>query len=215
MFWTLLTAGLFLLTSLLHLFYCYQENERARRLSKLALMPLLIAFVISVQKGDWPILLIALLFGYFGDILLIYKKNKTMFLLGEMSFFIGHVVYIILFFLKVGFNSPLLAILITVGAALVIQYPLYVIFRPYYKKLTIPNNIYSTILLISLAFAILVVVYQGFLPSILLPIGALCFMVSDSLIAYNLFYKKQKRHDFYIMVFYLLAQVLLSLGILL
>ena len=215
MFWNILTASVFLLTCGIHLFFAYKELETHRRYTKLFLMPLLMAFVISLQQGRWTILLIALAFGFFGDILLIYKHNKVMFLLGELCFFLGHIVYVILFFLEINFANPLLAILLTIGIAMILQFILHRIFKPYYKSLTIPNNIYSTILLVSLGYTVLVPIYQGIYPAILLPIGAICFIISDSLIAYNLFYKTVKRHDFYIMIFYLIAQTLLVLGLLL
>lgn len=215
MIWPLLTFGLFFIASGIHLFFCYKENEKYRRITKLFLMPLLMLFVFTLQTGRWQILLIALLFGFIGDIFIIYKRNKWMFLVGELSFFLGHLVYIYLFFLEVEFINSLLAIMLTLVGAIILQFPLYYKFKPYYKALTIPNNIYSTSLIVLVTFAIFVVIYQGIYPAILLPIGSVSFMVSDSLIAYNLFYKKQKRHDFYIMIFYLLAQILLSLGLLL
>ena len=52
-------------------------------------------------------------------------------------------------------------------------------------------------------------VFLGFLPFL----GAIIFMVSDSLIGINAFHHKISRHEFYIMPTYYLAIFLLSLGV--
>ena len=84
-----LALGLFLACSLFHLVVAFLEKEKLRKISKpFCLLFLSIAVILAVPH--YPMLYIAALAGFVGDIILIWKDNKVCVGLGVVSFWIGH-----------------------------------------------------------------------------------------------------------------------------
>src|SRR4030095_456266 len=97
-FWIIL----FLVILLTDLFAVYTSNETLRYITKPLLMPLLIiyflaetnSFISSLEK--WIIL--ALIFSWAGDVLLMFEsKNENFFTFGLVAFLLAHIFYIIFF----------------------------------------------------------------------------------------------------------------------
>src|SRR5215831_3786940 len=93
---------LFLIILFVNLIAVYSKYETLEFISKLLLVPVLAAYLIS-QTASFnsnlkPWLLIALFFSWVGDILLMFEEKKSIFfLLGLGAFFIAQVFYIIFF----------------------------------------------------------------------------------------------------------------------
>src|SRR6185436_16619471 len=84
------------------LFAVYSNNEAIRYVSKPLLMPLLIVCFIASAK---PIssslvrfIILALVFSWLGDVLLMFESiNKNFFILGLIAFLIAHIFYILFY----------------------------------------------------------------------------------------------------------------------
>lgn len=157
----------------------------------------LACFGIAVTGGSpykWLVAVGALL-GVGGDVflnlryLLAERHQNGIFAIGIGSFLLGHVAYVIALALDDGF-----ALLIAAPVALCIFLPVYFASR---KLLAVPREIYPfglfyiycVILMFTLS-AVTLCRAQGELHRVFAP-GALCFMVSDLILCYQLFGRKK------------------------
>ena len=88
------------------------------------------------------------------------------------------------------------------------------VLMPYLGDLELPVSIYASVISIMLLFA-----FNGFLVwekpgNQLVFLGAIFFIISDSILALNKFYAPIPKSSFFIMLTYLLAQYLIVVGIL-
>ena len=90
-----ITFSLFIIVALLHLYFCIIENEKYRRISKVFVI-LLLALAMIFKTSNY-LLILALFLGNIGDIFLIFKEEKKWcFVVGALSFYLGHIVYFII-----------------------------------------------------------------------------------------------------------------------
>ena len=156
-----------------------------------------------------------LLFGLFGDCFLMFVHlDSNFFILGLISFLIGHVLYITAFYLDYKWQTGIekksswLAI-ITFG---VFGIGFYLYLRPYLDALNIPVMIYAFV--ISL-MAVMAVNRKGRVNTTsfnLIFYGAILFLISDSILAYNKFVSPIKFSGLAIMSTYMIAQYLITMG---
>jgi len=216
-----LALGLFLACSLFHLVVAFLEKEKLRKISKpFCLLFLSIAAILAVPH--YPMLYIAALAGFVGDIILIWKDNKVCVGLGVVSFWIGHGLYIasmiqILYSAGVFANSPFAwgwMILFVVLVMLLSVYPMALITN--HSKIFTAFGIFYSTILICVGAAAIMGTCLGFAQYFyLVIIGDVCFIASDSILAYTIFIKDFKRRDFYIMVTYLLGEAFILSGLVL
>ena len=81
--------GLFGATSLVHLFFCFTENEKVRAITKPFCL-LLIAIFAAIAAPTHPFIYIGALFGAIGDAFLIKNKSPYHFVVGSICFIAGH-----------------------------------------------------------------------------------------------------------------------------
>ncbi|MFD4034813.1 lysoplasmalogenase [Streptomyces sp. NPDC058637] len=186
----------FLTVSAVHLAGLAAGVDAAHLVTKPLLMPLLAAY--AAARGGPRLLIAALLFGWGGDVLLMPGADAA-FLAGMGSFAVGHVCYLRLFgraraSLPAGLAYA--ALLVTFVALLWPGLP---------GELRIPLTGYS-LLLTAMAWR------AGALGRYAALGGAL-FLLSDALIATGIAdWPQLPAHDFWIMLTYLGAQYLLTLG---
>ena len=94
----MIALGLFLLSSLVHLYFVYKENETGRRLTKIIPLSFLSLSSLFLMAG-YSILFLPAIFGFLfsivGDFLLLYKKRGNHYLLlGIFAFFLAHVAFL-------------------------------------------------------------------------------------------------------------------------
>ena len=186
------------------------------------LKPFLIPFLfLAVYScGNFPskkFLLLALTFSWMGDVVLLFAyKAEIYFIIGLIAFLISHIAYIVLFSKQLRINSSRNKAVFWVGITAIIVYLILMlsILLPTLGDLKIPVFVYAIILSTMLLFA-----FKGYLkwskPAggyILL--GAVIFVSSDSILAFNKFYEPIRFSSFLIMATYLLAQYLIIVGIL-
>ncbi len=162
------------------------------------------------------ITLFALFFSWLGDVLLMFQEYKSIFfLLGLVSFLIAHLFYIFAFT-----KTPKSA----KGSSkvLVVAVPVYILIgvgsisflKEGLGEMLIPVIVYSTTIIV---MNIMAVSRYGKVSNSSfwwVMIGAISFLVSDSLIAINKFYAPIAAPSFWIMSTYCLGQFLIVIGIL-
>jgi uncharacterized membrane protein YhhN len=172
------------------------------------LMPLVLGvYLTGAQIFLLPVIL-ALIFAWIGDVLLVRITNILWFKLGLASFLIGHLCYIIAMFGFINlFNIPVLIISVIVAACFgVIAFK---VVKPG-KQMRIPVIAYETIIMLMAIFALQFFLAHQTMFGILIFAGSLCFVTSDTLLALRTF--RRVRIYFGVMVTYIAAQFLIALG---
>jgi uncharacterized membrane protein YhhN len=176
------------------------------------LMPLvLLVYVFGTLGANKEIILwiiLALVFAWIGDILLLKISNLLCFRLGLVSFLIGHLCYIIAMFAFIQpLNIPVLVVCIVVAVCLGII--LYRLVQPS-NEMKIAVFAYETIILAMAIFALQLFVAQGSPFGAFVLAGSICFVASDTALALATF--RQKPYNLFVMITYIAAQLLITLG---
>ncbi|MEO8235293.1 MAG: lysoplasmalogenase [Flavobacterium sp.] len=184
--------------------------------------PFLLPFLILVAyKSDlfatkkW--LLFALIFSWIGDVILMFAdKGELYFILGLVCFLIAHILFIVLFIKQKTEDNYIknwrfwlgfLAVIVYLGCMLSLLFPKL-------GDLKIPVSVYAFTISLMLVMAT-----KGYFSwqkpmNLLILIGALFFITSDSLLAINKFYNPILSANFIIMFTYIVAQYCITAGIL-
>lgn len=207
----------FIAVGMMYLLLLLSGNEDFAWWMKPILLPFLIAAVAASKSFPTKsVLVLALLFSWFGDIVLLFSyKAERYFILGLVMFLIAHLFYIVLFIrqpIKSKGNQRGLGIGIVLIAAYIFAL-LFVLF-PTLGGLKIPVLLYALVI-----SAMLLMTVKGFSrwespANYYLLAGAICFVSSDSLLAFDKFYNPIPLASFNIMSTYLSAQFLIAFGIL-
>lgn len=190
----------------------FEHEDIASSIKPLLVPALLYSFYASVkEKGNYKIIG-ALVLSTLGDILLIFD-GRPFFILGLLSFLLAHVSYVLIFRSRVG--TIKLDFYIVLCSLFILSY--YFFFMkflwPHLGAMRIPVLAYALVISVMLWMALqLLRGTSSFRWHIVL--GALFFVVSDSLLSIQLFYSSFELAHFYVMLTYLLAQFLLVFGIL-
>jgi uncharacterized membrane protein YhhN len=184
--------------------------------------PFLIPFLLLgvYFHSDFPskkFLLTALTFSWFGDIILLFADRDEMyFIIGLIAFLLSHITYILLFNKQIKPKNTKNKAVFWMGVTAIIMYLIVMIamLLPSLGDLTIPVFVYALVISTMLLFA-----FKGFLiwktpANWYILTGAVIFVSSDSILAFNKFYKPVVLSSFLIMLTYLVAQYLIVSGIL-
>ncbi|MEO9076134.1 MAG: lysoplasmalogenase [Gelidibacter sp.] len=156
--------------------------------------------------------LAALVFSLMGDVLLMFvDQSPNFFMFGLASFFLAHVFYIVIF-LKRRNTKTNSAGLITILVVYAIG--LFYLLRNSLGDLLIPVIFYIIIILIMVITAFLRQEKVSKISFILVFLGAILFVISDSILALNKFYMPLRFSSISIMLTYALAQYFIVLGLL-
>ena len=196
------------------LYYEYRENRSGILPTKTALSTL---FVITVLIQPHPIstyyhlLLLGLLFCLGGDVFLALPRDK-MFLLGLLSFLVGHIFYIIGFFSVAHINTWT-----WLGTLIVLAFSGYVYFwlKPHLGTMKVPVLVYTIVITIMLsgAWSILGESNLAGLGRVMVFSGASCFYVSDLFVARDRFMKKEPINRFLGLPLYYTGQFFLAFSV--
>ncbi|GAA1931230.1 hypothetical protein GCM10009716_43090 [Streptomyces sodiiphilus] len=194
----------FVAVAVLHLAGHLAGVELLQQLTKPLLMPALAAWVF-VCRGP-RLLLVALLFGWGGDVLL-QTGNDTLFLFGMASFGIGHLCYLMLFRRFGSFDARRTALFVG-GYAVVTAVTVAALWPDLDAPLRIPVAGYSLLLAVMACFAAAGAGWRA-------GIGGALFLLSDTLIAVRMAeWQLLPAHGFWVMLTYVAAQYLLADGLL-
>ena len=206
----LISLAILGVVSVVYLISLFFKQGIFQSVLKSCLMPLVLAvYIFGADKILLPVVL-GLVFGWAGDVLLLKISDLRFFRLGLASFLIGHIFYIIAMFAFAGpFHVTALVISIVIAACIGVL--LFKIIRPA-VEMSIPVIAYETIILTMAIFALQLFLAQGSSFGALVLAGSICFVVSDSTLAYDTFRKGPKYGFFIVMLTYIAAQLLITLG---
>jgi uncharacterized membrane protein YhhN len=171
------------------------------------------AHVKNITKGISKWVLFALLFSLAGDILLMFmEKNSVFFLLGLSAFLIAHIFYII-FFNKVWISEKVKNNYLLVAVVLVYYVALISILLPYLGDMKIPVLVYGFVISWMLMMALNMLFIRNKQAGQWMVTGAFLFVLSDSLLALNMFYQPFASAGVLVMLTYGFAQFFIVQGV--
>lgn len=181
----------------------------------LLLIALLVFFIKQSQKLHKSVRIltsIALVCSLFGDVFLMFDdQNQLFFILGLVAFLIAHIFYVLVFLKHRNTNkSPYLFI----TALILYANTLFYFIKSNLGDLLIPVVVYMLVILSMATTAFMRHQKVNSLSFSLVLLGAFFFLISDSLLSLNLFYKPLPLANISIMTTYALAQYLIVIGIL-
>ena len=208
----------YLVISSIYLLIILLGQENIAWYMKPLLLPFLIAAVyVSGRFSSKRFLIAALTFSWIGDIILLFTdKGELYFIVGLVAFLISHLIYIVLFNKQIKPKNTRNKAVYWVGVTVIIVYLMVMlsVLLPSLGDLKIPVFVYAMVISTMLLFA-----FKGFLiwhkpANWYILIGAIVFVSSDSILAFDKFYSPIVMNSFFIMITYLLAQYLIVTGIL-
>ncbi len=178
------------------------------------LVPSLIFYVVSTPRFSGKgILILSLFMSTLGDILLLFSDiNELFFICGLISFLIAHVIYIHLFFTK---SNKLNSYKWVYGSIALLSIYLFYFLSTMWdnlKTLKIPVTVYALVISIMLFVAIQLVASKSLRRGGYVLLGALLFVISDSLLAWSKFHQDIAHSSFWVMSTYLFAQYFIVTG---
>lgn len=181
----------------------------------LILIALIIFFGKQSKRLDQnakTIMFLALIFSLLGDVLLMFVDIHANFFMGGLvAFLLAHIMYIIIF-LKQRNQHKIKSTFI--GVVLVYAVGLLYVLYDGLGNMLIPVIVYMTAILVMVVSASMRKGNVAMISYNLVIMGALFFMISDSILALNKFYQPIPYSSILIMTTYALAQYLIVFGIL-
>ena len=138
-------------------------------------------------------------------------RDVRFFRLGLASFLLGHICYIPSMMHFAG-GMDFFALILSLIAALPLGLLLRSVVRPS-REMNVPSIVYETVILLMAASALQLFIARGSPFGTLVFAGSLCFLASDSMLAYFNFRTKPRFGDFFVMLTYLAAQLCIVLGL--
>jgi len=207
---------LFLLVLLVNLIAVYSNSESLQFIVKPLLMPLLAIYLLlrtntanSNLKG-W--IFLALFFSWAGDIFLLFEERGSNFFLFGLSAFLVAQVFYIVFFHNIRMReyirgNALLLLLVIVYYSILIN-----VLSPYLGNMKLPVRIYGVVLSFMLMLAMHTMLGKNKKAALWMTMGAILFVVSDSLLAFNKFFSPFNNAGVVTMLTYGLAQLFITEG---
>ena len=195
----------------------FNQEEIARILKPFLLPILVFAVASSAHFGTKKILITALTFSWIGDVILLFAdKGEIYFILGLVAFLVSHVFYIVLFSKQSISKTIHNKISFGAGTGLILLYFFEMIttLGSQLGPLTVPVVIYAVVISTMLFYALKGSFQWNAIPYQSVLIGAIFFISSDSILAFNKFDQPIPQASFLIMITYLAAQFCIVWGIL-
>ena len=209
----------FALVSIIHLFLCWFEKEGPRKATKpFTTLLLTSAFIILVLTyAEMPIskhaIWIAGLLCIIGDLFAIRIKSRPLFVIGSLFYTAGHILNAYVMLSMLSYALPWWIYVSIGGASLLISGALFPWTRRLFGRIAYIVNLYLSLHLINIAFAILLIIDGKPIISLLILIGYAVYFVSDFLLVYAAYGKDMRRRDFYIMLLFYAGQIMIMLGL--
>ena len=177
---------------------------------------LMILFFVNINPftGRLHIFMIAgLLFSWAGDVVLeLSKNNDSLFIVGLACFLLAHIMYLTVFFLTPGKNSILNNRIYLLIPVLIYGIVLLSCLYADLAGMRLPVILYTIVILSMLAGALNRIEKVKKVSFYLVLAGAILFVISDSVIAFNKFVHQFDSSGIVIMSTYVIAQYLIVVG---
>jgi uncharacterized membrane protein YhhN len=173
----------------------------------------------TVLPTAQPVLIfpvLAILFGWIGDILLLKRAGSRFFVMGLAAFLLGHICYI-LSFCSFGLKSAagtlnMPVLFISIAAAMFLGTLVFWLIKPD-KPMRIPTILYEVTIEMMAICALQLMLFRRDLMGSIIFGGAFSFLVSDTLLARFRFRGMPKYGNIPVMFFYILAQGCIVFGL--
>ena len=207
----------FLAFALLYSILSLTGNDVLTWYLKPFLLPFLFYAVVKSGRFETKKWLIsALFFSWIGDCILLFAhKGEVYFIFGLVAFLIAHILFIVLFTKQKSENKHVKSILFWIGFMAVLAYLVSMLSNllPTLGDLKIPVCIYALTISIMLIMAIKGAINWKNNAKSLVLVGAVFFVVSDSILALDKFHSPIASASYSIMITYLIAQFCITKGI--
>ncbi len=166
---------------------------------------LVVLYLISVKKANfWYVS--ALFFSFWGDTFLLFKQD--FFLFGLVSFLMAHILYIKISANYLKMISPSKILGASIPFIIAFGSIIYLI-KDGLTEMLIPVIIYGIIISTFGTIALINYSQEKSTENLWLLLGAIIFIISDSLLAINMFYEAKSIYGVSIMITYIVAQYLI------
>ncbi len=203
----------FVIVTFTDLYLISSKQEKKRYYTKPFIVPGIILIYLLFAHQYNKYLMLALLFSFIGDLLLLFSEKKLFFRLGLFAFLSSHLFYIYTFAENIAFNRissfwiPLALI-----PYLIYAWKIFQDLRPYLEHYFIPVILYI-VTIIGMSYVSLFRFWTSQGISYWFPfIGSIFFIISDTLLATRNFKYGQKKGWISIMASYVLAQLFIMIG---
>jgi uncharacterized membrane protein YhhN len=208
--------AVFIVSTAVHLYASIRKDTKMRNVTKPFILLSLLGFYITEARSVSAAIVLALIFSWIGDILLIPKGVKW-FTAGGISFMISHAFFIAGYWKDIVFSRiPIpLIIVLAVFFAVSVSY-IFSKLKPHLPKaLFYPMFLYLLINGAMNCFAVFRCVSTPSAAAITTAVGAALFFISDCVLFFVRFHKKSRlKTHFPVMLTYLLGDLLIVLGLL-
>ena len=202
---------IFAIVAVVYLVSLFFKNGIFQAIGKACLVPLVLAVYLSGVKSLYIPVIFALAFGWLGDVFLLKINNTLFFRMGLTCFLLGHVCYIPSM-LHFSGGLHLFVLILSLVAATPMGVLLYVLVRPG-REMKLLVIIYEAVILLMSVSALQLFIAQGTPFGALVFAGSLCFLASDSMLAFFTFRAKPRHGDFFVMLTYIAAQFCIAMGL--
>lgn len=211
-----LFLAVFLVSTAIHLYASLKQNQRLRNITKPFILLALLGFYIFAAGNVLVTIILALVFSWLGDVLLMPHGVKW-FTAGGIAFMISHLFFIAGYCRDFDFSS--LNIIIVVLLALIFACAVWYIFSKLKKYL--PKALFYPMFLYLLingamnCFANFRCISMPCTRTMITCIGAILFFISDSTLFFVRFNKDGKiKTHFLVMLTYSIGELLIIIGLL-
>jgi uncharacterized membrane protein YhhN len=181
--------------------------------TKPIIIPVLVLYYMLNAHQTYQIIIIALIFAFLGDFLLLWNKNKKFIRLGMLSYLAMHILFVI-FMLKhqvhlsfENFQSIIMSVVYMLLGIIIFS----ILFRSL-KNFTIPVIIYIVVLLSVSYICFFNVMERRTEVTFVQYLGSLLFIVSYTIFAFDNFRKPLRNSGIFIILTYIMAQIFLLSG---
>ena len=208
---TILLSLLALFSAVIHITAEYSHKRRRvyvfKPLTTLLILLIVVQSTAPVSVTYKYVILVGLLFSLTGDIFLMLPSDK--FVAGLVSFLGAHIFYTVAFTLEAGFYTSLTGLLpfVIYGGVM------YRLLAPHLGQLKVPVIIYMAVIMIMAWQATGQWLQTGHVGTLLAFIGAILFVVSDSILALDRFRRHFWSAALIILGTYYTAQWLIALSV--
>ena len=170
------------------------------------LLSLLVLYSLSISlKNRWYVL--ALVFSFFGDVFLMFT-GELYFIVGLISFLIAHILFIKIVISRIQ-NTTVLKVIYSIIPFLLVFSTLLFILKGSLDEMLVPVVIYGFTISTFGTVSLLDYLNKGSNKTLLMLVGSIIFIVSDSVLAIDKFHFETHTFKVIIMCTYVLAQYLI------
>ena len=202
-----ITTFFFLLVSAIDISAIIYQDDLLRTIAKPLIMTFLVMLYLSAAEKPNLWFVLGLFFSFLGDVFLLFT-TENFFMFGLGAFLLAHIMYIKITagFLKkqsvtIMVSSAIPFVLLTAALLYLIKGNL--------GEMTIPVVIYAIVIATFGSVAFLNYRNEKSTANLWLFLGAVLFIISDSMIAINRFYEAKEMYGLLIMLTYIIAQYLI------